>query len=563
MSQAALPRLNRQQILTVVLIAIPVGAATSMVWLRRWISDDGFINIRVIHQLLAGRGPIYNVHERVEVGTSTLWLMLVWLFQAMTPGTETGQVMVVLGTALTALALALLAAGAWALSDGRAVMVPLGLLVVGALPVVWDFGTSGLETSLSMAWIAGCFAALAFRLRRLAPGVRQAAWQPWPVACLIGLGPLVRPDFALLSVAFGIALLWQSSRSLKGWLAAAGVALCVPLAYEVFRMGFFASLVPNTALAKANGSLTQGWTYVQDFVGTYWLSAPLAVGALAILRRIWVGGATRPNARSLFVVLPLAGLVHAAFVVSVGGDFMHGRFLLPATFLFFAPIALVPFAGLDRLLVVGTAVWAVACALTLRPVLWNGMIADERTYYSTFVADVPGASVPLENWSADVGFQLARQAAADHEAGASYYVQIDHPAEHLPRNSPGVVVVLNSLGVAGAAAGLDVIVNDPPSLGDPIGARLVLPADATFRVGHAYKPEVWAVARYSSGDRAQPLAGLAEARATLACAPVAELLDAVSAPLTPELFLQNLVRAPRLTFLRIPSDPVEAVRTVC
>ena len=553
---------NRQLILTSALTAMPIGAATVMVWLRRWISDDGFINIRVIHQLMAGRGPIYNVHERVEVGTSTLWLMAVWLFQAVTPTTETGEEMVVLGTALTALALILLAVGSWALSDGRGVMVPLGLLVVAALPVVWDFGTSGLETSLSMAWIAACFAALAFRLRALTPGVRVPAWRPWPVACLIGLGPLVRPDFALLSLAFGIALLWQSARSLSGWLAAAGVALTIPVAYEVFRMGFFASLVPNTALAKANGSVAQGWTYVQDFLGTYWLGFPLAFGALAILLRIWRSGAG-PNARSLFIVLPVAGLAHAGFVVSVGGDFMHGRFLLPATLLCFAPIALVSFAGMERLLVVGTAVWALICGLVLRPVLWNGMIADERTYYSTFVADVPGASIPLENWSADVGFQLARRAAADHAAGASYYVQIEHPGEHLPRPEPGVVVVLNSLGVAGAAAGLDVIVNDPPSLGDPIGARLVLPPDATFRVGHAYKPEVWAVARYASGDRSVPLAGLAEARRTLACAPVAELLEAVSAPLTVEVFLRNLLRAPRLTFLRIPSDPVLALQSIC
>ena len=113
---------NRQLILTSALTAMPIGAATVMVWLRRWISDDGFINIRVIHQLMAGRGPIYNVHERVEVGTSTLWLMAVWLFQAVTPTTETGEVMVVLGTALTALALILLAVGSWALSDGRGVM---------------------------------------------------------------------------------------------------------------------------------------------------------------------------------------------------------------------------------------------------------------------------------------------------------------------------------------------------------------------------------------------------------------------------------------------------------
>lgn len=561
MSPKAPPR-TRNLVLTWTLVAIPVIVATSMVWLRRWVSDDGFINYRVIQQLLAGHGPVYNLNDRVEVGTSTLWLGLVWLGRVLTPGSETGQVMVVLGTALTALALILLAVGAMALSNNRQVFVPAGLAVVAALPPVWDFGTSGLETSLSMAWLAGCFAALASRLRR--GTVDRPAWQPWPVATLIGLGPLVRPDFALISLAFGIALLWQSRRRFSEWLGAAGIALAAPLAYEVFRMGFFASLVPNTALAKANGSFAQGVRYLLDFVGTYWLWVPLAAGALLIIARV----AKRPergeaSARSLLVILPVAGLVHACFVVSVGGDFMHGRFLLPATVLFFAPIAVVPFSGLARALAPIMVAWALVCGLVLRPALWNGMIADERTYYAKFVADVPGASVSLENWSADIGFKLARKAAADHARGESYYVSIGKPDQRLPRTGAGVVMVLNSLGDAGAASGLDVIVNDPPSLGDPIGSRLVLAPDAQFRVGHAYKPEVWALARFAAADRTPPVAGLAQARQTLACAPVAELLDAVSQPLTFDRFVKNVALAPKLTFLRIPVNPDEAVKVLC
>ena len=63
-------------VLSVVLPAVVVGVLT---WLRRWVSDDGFINVRVILQLVAGNGPTYNLNERVEVGTSTLWLFFVTL----------------------------------------------------------------------------------------------------------------------------------------------------------------------------------------------------------------------------------------------------------------------------------------------------------------------------------------------------------------------------------------------------------------------------------------------------------------------------------------------------
>lgn len=548
---------GRGRILTWVLVASLVMVTSAMVWLRRWISDDGFINYRVIQQLMVGRGPIYNPNDRVEVGTSTLWLALVWAGRAVVPQLETGVVMVVLGVTLTALALVLLAVGAAALNRSRGFLVPAGLAVLAALPPVWDFGTSGLETSLTMAWLGACFAALAVRS---AKHLQSAAWRPWPVPVLIGLGPLVRPDFALISVGFGIALVLQSRRRLRDWIAAAALALVLPVAYELFRMGYYASMVPNTALAKANGSLAQGFIYLLDFVSTYWLWLPLLIGGTLLWQQAAKPG---PAGRVLVIALPATALAHAGFVVSVGGDFMHARFLLPGTLLFFAPIALVPFEAGRRWLVTIMLVWSVSCGLLLRPALWNGMIADERTYYASFVADRPGAMVPLENWSNDVGFKLARTAAADQSVGKSYYVAVERPTERLPRNGPGVIIVLNSLGVAGAASGLDVVVNDPPSLGDAIGSRLVLAPDAKFRVGHAYKPQVWSLARFTAVEGTPAMAGLAQARQVLGCRPVAELLEAVSAPMNAERFMKNLVLAPKLTFLRIPVDPAEAAAALC
>ena len=58
----------------------------------------------------------------------------------------------------------------------------------------------------------------------------------------------------------------------------------------------------------------------------------------------------------------------------------------------------------------------------------------------------------------------------------------------------GHLSLLGALGIAGVGAGLHVVMVDPPSLGDPIGSRLVLAPDAQYRVGHAYKPVVWAMA---------------------------------------------------------------------
>lgn len=546
-------------------ILLPAAVVGVMTWLRRWVSDDGFINVRVILQLVAGNGPTYNLNERVEVGTSTLWLGLVTLGKLIAPAAEVGQVMVVLGTGLITLAMLLLGLAGLHLLPARArVVLPLGTAALAGLSPLWDFGTSGLETSLTFCWIAACFWALARRWANR-PRSPLPAWRPFPVAVLIGLGVLIRPDLALVSLIFGVMLLCQSERRIGGWLGAAGLALAIPVGYEIFRMGYYASLVPNTALAKANASPEQGLFYLRDFVLTYHLHLPVAF-ALACYVVALIAGVRDwdPGLVALWLGPLVAAGVHAAFVVSVGGDFMHARFLLPATVLLFAPAALVAGATWTRVLAVLTMIWALVAGLVLRPALWNGMIVDERSYYAAFVPDEPGAMVIAENWSADVGYQLTRRAAQDLADGRSYFVDITKPDDELPtHDGNGVYVVINSLGIAGVGAGLEVTMVDPPSLGDPIGSRLVLPPDAQYRVGHAYKPVVWAMARYTAADVHPDDQALNDARATLACGDIPTLLAAISEPLTVQRFLTNLALAPKLTMLRIPVDPAQARAELC
>ena len=548
--------------LSILLPAVVVGVMT---WLRRWVSDDGFINVRVILQLVAGNGPTYNLNERVEVGTSTLWLFFVTLGKLAAPWAEVGEVMVWLGTGFSTLAMLLLGLGALHLLPPRAgVVLPLGTAALAGLTPFWDFGTSGLETSLTFCWIAACSWALA---RRWANRPRKPlpAWRPWPVATLIGLGVLIRPDLALVTLVFGVMLLCQSERRLIGWLGAAGFALALPVAYEIFRMGYYASLVPNTALAKANASPEQGLIYLRDFVMTYHLYVPVAL-ALALYLAGIARGFRDPDAglTALWLGPLIAVGIHGGFVISVGGDFMHARFLLPATVLLFAPVAVVGGAAWTRVVAVLAMVWALVAGLTLRPALWNGMIVDERAYYSAFVPDRPGAMVIAENWSADVGFQLTQRAARDLAQGRSYFVDITKPDDKLPTfDAEGVYVVINSLGIAGVGAGLQVTMIDPPSLGDPIGSRLVLAPDAQYRVGHAYKPVVWAMARYTAADVHPDDKQLNDARAALACGDIPALISAVSEPLTPQRFVSNLMLAPKLTLLRIPVDPAQARAALC
>src|SRR5205823_14842515 len=151
-----------------------------------------------------------------------------------------------------------------------------------------------------------------------------------------GLGPLVRPDLGVIAVTFlgGLFVL----RAREGWrdlLALAAVAVALPVVYEVFRMGYYGLPVPMPALAKeaSRPRFGQGWRYLSDLVGTYWLWVPLLAIA-AIVRVRWQGTINGDRRQWLvpLVVPIIAGVVHGVYVLYAGGDFMSGRLLLPSVF---------------------------------------------------------------------------------------------------------------------------------------------------------------------------------------------------------------------------------------
>ena len=84
------------------------GLFAIMIWQRRWTNDDGFINFRVVGNILAGHGPVFNVGERVEAFTSPLWIALLAGLAALGAGlgqaaAALGQVLAVMGVLLAQL----------------------------------------------------------------------------------------------------------------------------------------------------------------------------------------------------------------------------------------------------------------------------------------------------------------------------------------------------------------------------------------------------------------------------------------------------------------------------
>ena len=354
--------------------AILVALLLVLAWRLQWIADDGYIYLTHVQNWVAnGAGPNLNPGEPVEGYTSVAWLAVLSLGDLLRPDRllTLEQMTVLVGLALTTVA-----AATWIVVERAAVgttrgagdadpersvarrpllVVNVPLILFATSYVVRSYATSGLETSLIMVW---------------ATAVVWAVWtsrrSPVAVALLAGLGPLVRPEFALVSAGLVVLLVADgrarpdeeriAARSAVGLVA----LVVVPgLVSEIVRVAYYGQLLPNTYYAKTGTShgWSDGWTYVRDAAGPHrwwWiLAVSLAVAVAVPVRRRFVTGRFTLSAadRRRWTLLAFALLLALAAMRS-GGDFMHGRTLVPAFVMLLGSLsgsATVGFERLDRL----------------------------------------------------------------------------------------------------------------------------------------------------------------------------------------------------------------------
>ena len=567
-------------------VAVPAVLAVLGAWAYRWVDEDAFINFRILHNVAAGHGPVYNVGERVEADSDPLWVLTLGVVHLITPFLSLEWLSVVLGLTFTLVAFLV---GGRALQRlrarrGDARVAPVGLLVVAAIPVVWEFSTSGLETSMAFAWLAASFWLLVVavdeeRLRRTA-------------ALVMGLGMLIRPELAIASAAFVASLASVDLHHRRFGRAVGLVALAgsIPAAYELFRMAYYALLIPSTGLAKdAAGSWwSQGATYALDLIGPYLLWLPLVLGLVlvAVPARAWWSAGDRRGV--LLVATPVVvGLLDALYVVHLGGDYMHGRLLLPGLFALCLPMGLALERRPAPLMVAAAAMvaWSGLCVIALRYVptvpshlgLQTVFISDERSSWIT------ATSVPHPITLADYRRALSGRAgralahsAARQAPGTQRMDVITNPFAplssaarrparsslpfHLAANIPGI-------GVVGDLAGPKVYVFDAFSLANPIGSHFTVTRHA--RPGHEkYAGPAWMLGRFGLPGTA-PVPGSATrgqinaARAAVGCGGLRTYLDDITAPLTLSRAVGNVVGSLSNTLLRFPADPVAARRQLC
>jgi len=436
-----------------------------------WISDDAGLTLRSIDNLHRGFGPTFNISERVQAYTHPLWMWSLALVTAFSNEYFFSTIAVSLICSI-----AMLGILAWRIdaTDTGLAMAAVGLLLSKSFI---DYSTSGLENPLAHLLLVS-FAAV--YLRHLnTPHYRT-------LSLLAAAIVLNRQDHLLLIAPAIVSLLVRpteqsGSRRIR-WQLIDRQSLVrlligvVPVAlWFGFSLLYYGFVFPNTAYAKlstdlARGELMQqGLLYLfETFKNDPLLFVMLLLGSWLSLHR----GHLYHRGLALGVVL------YGLYIISIGGDFMVGRFLT-------APLIVA------SVLVATLTPNHVASYATAVPLLLIGLINPVNPLLSNFAragqvdptfSDSNGVTDERLYYAEDSGLlQLNR----------SFFAKT-YPIENnfttlVPFAQSARTITAPTVGALGLAVGPGVHVIDELALGDPLLARLPAVYNPAWRIGHFYR----------------------------------------------------------------------------
>ncbi len=441
------------------LMAMALAAFAVLVIRYGWVTEDAYITLRTVDNLVSGWGLTWNVGERVQAFTHPLWLFVLTPFYAITREAY-----------LTTLALSALVslAAVWVLAF-RVARAPIaGFAAIVALCFVRyfiDFSTSGLENPLTHL-LFGIFVWI-LATRPISRG--SIFW----LAVLGGLMSLNRLDATLLyapALAFAIARGIRWGVPWRRLVRPLLLAFAPLVAWELFAIVYYGFPFPNTAYAKLGTgiatweSVAQGLIYLLDTAVRDPAMVTLLFGSLGVVAM------TR---EPVSVALAAGAALYVAYVVWAGGDFMAGRFLTAPLYVALCAVVASRFAAPPAwgalLLVVPALLFSVArlgdmISLPASDVAPNG-IADERQYY---MGTVSLAKVSRNRPSVDNPMLRGGQRARTEATRA---------------NGRRVISSAN-VGLTGYGGGPMVHVIDDLALTDAFLARLPAKRQLPWRTGH-------------------------------------------------------------------------------
>ncbi len=427
-------------LITLVFFAILIRTA--------WISDDALITLRTVLNVTHGFGLTFNVAERVQTFTHPLWMALLTVAYLVLKNVYIATFVVSIGVSLSAFWLVLTRA----VSTWQAATAAIVLLWSRAFV---DYSTSGLENPL-MALLLAVFLGV-FMKAGTDPSRRLTR-----LTLVTSLIYLNRPDAVLFVMPLLAVAIYQTRRPLA--IARSLAIGAVPaLAWTAFAIVYYGFPFPNTAYAKLATHISrtelwsQGLLYLVDSLDRDALTL-VATGFAVVTGFTLASTAGRALAAGIVLYL--------LYTVSIGGDFMAGRFLAVPVY---AAVLLLSRFGAAR-----PAVWATVSMVFLAV----GATSSQMPLFSNskFGDDDPRRTGIID----ERGVYFERLSLT--RATRSTFLSPDWPTS-VRAGRWNVQQTCGLLG-AGGLGGPGVHLLDDCALADPLLARLPAAFNRNWRTGH-------------------------------------------------------------------------------
>ncbi|BAW81128.1 hypothetical conserved protein [Candidatus Nitrosoglobus terrae] len=438
-----------------------------------WISDDAAITLRTVLNFTHGFGPTFNVDERVQAYTHPLWFLLLSLGTLIFKNVYVSTFVLSLLASIASVGLLL---GKFTKNIPAAILMLLALTLSKAFI---DFSTSGLENPLSHL-LSITIILLAIRLEE-APEKNLTLFF---LCC--SLLYLNRADLILVILPLAMLVLIQNLKDKKRLMKSLLIAVIPIIAWTGFSLYYYGFMFPNTAYAKLGTGIPQSELFVQGFryilhsldrdpLTLFWIALGLLLGA---------------RGSAIHKALAAGIGLYIVYIISVGGDFMEGRFF---TVPFFVASVMIAKALLNRLDKEYTAYMTVALLafgiFSLQPNIFSGFDYSHVKIYNDGIADERGF------YSQGYGLLAAPKstfARPEWTIGDDRY-QAEMICRSLGRESctlqfsAKVKVRCGFLGFFSVHDGPGTHYIDTCALADPLLARLPAKYDPNWRIGHFHR----------------------------------------------------------------------------
>jgi len=336
-------RRDASETAALVILALAAAGLVAHALLYPFVSDDAYISFRYAYNLAHGDGLTFNPGQRVEGYTNFLWTVVLGLLLKLQlrPDVMSRILGAACGVAVLLLTHFLTRMYRGGRSNPWDSLAPVALAGTAGF-AVWCSG--GLETQMFTALMLG---GMALYVRARGSGSR-ASPRPYLLSgLLLALSAMTRPEGLMVFGLTGAHLLASNlvgQRRLRPRWSEVGWVLAFVLPFGLFflwRYSYYGYPLPNTFYVKAGGgasasAIKWGLPYLWDFVrdNKLYLLLPLLLLLIVLRPRTAWSRVAEPSTavRPAFFwsYLTLVGVVYAAYVVYVGGDFMAmGRFCVP------------------------------------------------------------------------------------------------------------------------------------------------------------------------------------------------------------------------------------------